>query len=187
MEYQPPKYSDKELLELFPEAKEIIPLKIKECKAEIKEKEQEIATALEKIYALKTDEFSEWFGEEIIRKFMMPDLAKLEKNLFRLNHMKFLLNPNEQTSDHYKFEEKIETARQYPIAELARSKLELRQAGRNFVSLCPFHNEKTPSFYIYTDSGRFNCFGCNANGDVINLTMALYGIEFKEAVEMLQN
>jgi len=70
---------------------------------------------------------------------------------------------------------------------LARSKLELMQSGGNFISLCPFHNEKTPSFYIYPESNKFYCFGCQAKGDVITLTMALHGIEFKEAVGMLQN
>jgi len=186
MKYQLPKFTDKELLEIFPESKEIIHDKIKECSIEIKSKEQEIAAILKGIYALKVDEFSEWFGEEIIKIFLMPDLAKLEKNLFRLNHLKYLLNPKEQTNDHYKLEEKIEVARRYPIAELARSKLELMQSGGNFISLCPFHNEKT-SFYIYPESNKFYCFGCQAKGDVITLTMALHGIEFKEAVGMLQN
>lgn len=187
MKYQPQKYSDKELLEIFPEVKEVIPKKIKECEAAIREKEQEIATVLNKIYMLETDEFSEWFGEEIVKMQMIPALDKLEKNLFRLNHLKYLLNPNKQTTDHYKFNERIEIARRYPIGELARGKLELRQAGKNFSSLCPFHNEKTPSFYIYPESNTFHCFGCQQHGDVIKLAMALHGADFKGAVSMLQN
>lgn len=185
MKYQLQKFTDKELLKIFPEAKDIIPKKISECKKEIKKKELEIATALENIYALKTDSFSEWFGEEIIKTFMTPDLIKLEKNLFRLNHLKYLCNPNSPKNESFAFQEKIESARKYPIEELARSKLNLRQVGRNFVSLCPLHDEKTPSFYIYTETNRFCCFGCQEKGDVIKLSMALYGVGFRDAVMML--
>jgi len=187
MKYQAPKFSDKELLELFPEARNIIPLKIREYKSAIREKENEIQSQLSRIYSLKADSFSEWFGEEIIKQLVMPELVALERTFFRLKRFEHLLNPTRKTTNRFEFEEKIEIARRYPIEELARSKLELRQAGRNFVSLCPLHNEKTPSFYIYTETNRFCCFGCQEKGDVITLTMALYGINFKEAVEMLKN
>lgn len=187
MQYKPQNFTDKELLEIFPEAKDIIPKKISECKKEIKEKKLKIATALENIYALKTDTFSEWFGEELIKKFMTPGLIRLEKNLFRLNKLKHLLNPNHQINYHFEFQQKIEAARQYPIEEIARSKLDIRQVGRNFVSICPLHDEKTPSFYIYTETNSFCCFGCQEKGDVIKLSMALYGVGFKDAVMMLQN
>lgn len=187
MKYQSPKYSDKELLETFPEAREMIPLKIKECKLAIQKKESEIQSQLDRIYSLKTDSFSEWFGEEMIKCFAMPVLIDLERNLFRLKRFECLLNPTKKTNNGFDFQEKIETARKYPIRELARSKLDIRQAGENLISLCPFHNEKTPSFYIYPETNRFYCFGCQEKGDVITLVMALYGLDFKESVEMLQN
>lgn len=179
--------TDRELLEAFPEAKEILPIKIRECELAIKEKEAEIQTALNKIYMLETDSFSEWFAEQIIKMNLMPDLDSLESKLFRLKRLERLLAKGSKAETKIDFQEKIESARLYPIEEVARDKLELRQAGRNFVSLCPFHNEKTPSFYIYPETNRFYCFGCQEKGDVITLTVALYGIEFKEAVELLQN
>jgi hypothetical protein len=182
-----PKFKDKELLEIFQGAKEIIPIKIKEYKSAIREKESEIQSELRKIYLLKTDSFSEWFGEEMIRQFMMPDLVAMERNFFRLKRLEYLLNPKREMDSWYKLEEKIEIARRYPIEELARSKLDLRKAGRNSVSLCPLHNEKTPSFYLYPETNRFFCFGCQEKGDVINLAIALYGLDFKEAVGMLQH
>jgi hypothetical protein len=185
--YQPPPYNDSELLQFFPEARKIIPIKIKECLDAMNKEEQKIRRALENLYKFKTDAFSEWFCEEIIKTFMMPDLKKLEKTLFKLKHMHHLLNPKIQSGDVYNFQEKIESAKQYPIEELARSTLDYRQVGKNLISLCPFHNEKTPSFYIYPDSNRYYCFGCQESGDVIKLSMALHGINFKEAVEMLQN
>lgn len=186
MGYQPPKYTNKELLEIFPQAKEIIPAKIKEAKQAIRVKEGQVRSKLKRIYALNADSFSEWFGEEVIRQFEMPELAELEKRLFRLKSFEYLLNPKKKNS-YLEFQNKLEIARSYPIETLARSKLELKHSSRNFVALCPFHNEKTPSFYLYPETNRFYCFGCQEKGDILSLTMHLYGIDFKQAVEMLQN
>lgn len=187
MKYKPPRLTDKELLETFPEAREIVPSKIKEYKLAIREKEREIQSQLKRIYSLEVDQFSEWFGEEIVNQFEMPALVALEKNLFRLKRLEYLLNPKKESSNRFEFQEKIEIARRYPIDQLARNNMELRQSGRNFISLCPFHNEKHASFYIYPETNTFHCFGCQENGDVIKLTMHLHGVEFKEAVQMLQN
>jgi len=176
-----------ELLKIFPEIREIIPKKITENKINIEEKKQEIKDKLKRLYDFKTDEFSEWFGEYLIKMSLMPELNKLEKNLFKLNYLKHLINPTKQTDANCKFKEKIEIAKRYPIEELAKNMLGIRQVGKNFISLCPIHNEKTPSFYIYPESNRYYCFGCQTKGDVITLTMTLYGLDFKNAVEMLQN
>lgn len=187
MEYKPPKFTDRELLEIFPEAKKIIPIKIKETKEEISEKKTDIENRLKKLYSLKVDEFSEFFGEELIKKFVMPELTVLEKRLFRLNRFLPLLNPKTKKSNWFNFQEKIEIARNHQIEAVARDKLELRQVGANFTSLCPFHSEKHASFYLYPKTNSFYCFGCQEHGDVIKLTMALFGLDFKEAVELLQN
>ena len=185
--YPQAKISDKELLEIFPEAREIIPLKIREYKSAIRKKENEIQSQLSKLYSLKTDSFSEWFGEEVIKLFLMPDLSILEKRLFRLKRFQYLLHPTRKTNERFEFEEKIRIAREYPIAELARNKLELRQAGSNFISLCPFHSEKHASFYIYPATNSYHCYGCGAHGDQLNFLMALEEVPFVDAVNMLQN
>lgn len=187
MKYQPPKYSDQELLTIFPEVKEIIPHKIKECQKTIRNKREKIKKDLMKIYALKSDSFSEWFGEEAIQQFEMPEITKLEKSLLRLKRFTFLLTPTKDSDRWSEFQNKLEIARNYPIETLARSKLEIIHSGKNFVALCPFHNEKTPSFYLYPETNKFYCFGCQEKGDILTLTMHLYGINFKEAVQMLQN
>lgn len=118
---------------------------------------------------------------------LMPELNELEKRLFKLRNFKYLLNPNQESYKQQNFNEKIRIAKKYPIEELAKNMLGIRQIGKNFISLCPIHNETTPSFYIYPESNRYYCFGCQAKGDVITLTMTLYGLDFKNAVEMLQN
>lgn len=184
MQYQPKKLSDKELLEMFPEARDIIPEKIKEVKSDIRTEENKIERALKEVYKLNLDEFSVWFHEKMIEVFMFPTLKELERQLFRLSRFLPLIRPDKYSVDN--FQEQIAVARESPIYELARDKLDLRQVGRNFISLCPFHNERTPSFYLYTDSNQFHCYGCQEHGDVITLTMALYSLTFRESVTMLQ-
>ena len=57
--------------------------------------------------------------------------------------------------------------------------------GREHSGLCPFHNEKTPSFYVVEDKGFFHCFGCGAHGDAIGFVMRADNLDFIEAVERL--
>lgn len=68
------------------------------------------------------------------------------------------------------------------ISSVIKKTVELRGSGTRFLALCPFHQEKTPSFHIRDDVGRFKCFGCGASGDAINFLMRLRGLGFKEAV-----
>ena len=58
-------------------------------------------------------------------------------------------------------------------------------AGASIRGLCPFHNEKTPSFYVVEDKGFFHCFGCGAHGDAIGFVMRADNLDFIEAVERL--
>jgi DNA primase len=61
----------------------------------------------------------------------------------------------------------------------------LKKAGSNFKGLCPFHNEKTPSFVVSEPKQIFTCFGCGAGGDVISFVEKYYNLDFKGAAEML--
>ncbi|MGN0612933.1 MAG: DNA primase [Porcipelethomonas sp.] len=61
----------------------------------------------------------------------------------------------------------------------------LLKRGRDYVALCPFHSEKTPSFHIYTDTQSFYCFGCGAGGDVITFTKRIENLGYIEAVKLL--
>jgi hypothetical protein len=60
--------------------------------------------------------------------------------------------------------------------------IRLLKSGKNFKALCPFHSDKSPSFYIYPEEKRFHCYGCQADGDFIDFVMKLDNIGFKEAV-----
>ena len=71
------------------------------------------------------------------------------------------------------------------LAEIIGSKVRLQRRGREYVGLCPFHNEKTPSFTVVEDKGFYHCFGCSAHGDVISFLTETEGVSFPEAVENL--
>jgi DNA primase len=63
--------------------------------------------------------------------------------------------------------------------------MELRRRGRTLTGLCPFHNEKTPSFTVYPETASYYCFGCGAGGDVINFVRNIENLDYIEAVKFL--
>ncbi|MBL8670214.1 MAG: DNA primase [Alphaproteobacteria bacterium] len=71
------------------------------------------------------------------------------------------------------------------LAGVVGRRVRLTKRGRDFVGLCPFHNEKTPSFNVVEEKGFFHCFGCGAHGDVVGFVMRAEGLQFPEAVEKL--
>src|SRR3984885_2879997 len=71
------------------------------------------------------------------------------------------------------------------LADLVGKRVKLARKGREYGGLCPFHNEKTPSFYVVEDKGFFHCFGWGAHGDAIVWTMRSENLDFIEAVERL--
>ena len=72
-----------------------------------------------------------------------------------------------------------------PLGALVGRRVRLTRAGRELKGLCPFHNEKTPSFHVVEDKGFFHCFGCGAHGDAIGFVMRCENLGFMEAVERL--
>jgi len=71
------------------------------------------------------------------------------------------------------------------IVDVVGQKVVLKKAGRTFKGLCPFHNEKTPSFNVFPDKGNYHCFGCGANGDAFSFLMKTEGLDFAEALRVL--
>lgn len=61
----------------------------------------------------------------------------------------------------------------------------LKRRGKNLVGLCPFHNEKTPSFTVYSENGSFYCFGCGVGGDVFTFTSMIENLDYIESVKLL--
>src|SRR5580658_2179999 len=71
------------------------------------------------------------------------------------------------------------------IVEVIGSYLPLKRAGANFLALCPFHKEKTPSFNVHPQKQIFHCFGCHKGGDVFTFVKEYENIDFPEAVRRL--
>ena len=71
------------------------------------------------------------------------------------------------------------------LSDVVSPYAQLRRAGRSQVGLCPFHSERTPSFNVNDETGRYMCFGCGAKGDVFNFVQAMEHLDFIGAVEKL--
>ena len=72
-----------------------------------------------------------------------------------------------------------------PVSDVVGRRVKLARKGREHSGLCPFHNEKTPSFTVNDDKGFYHCFGCGAHGDVIKFVTETEGLSFPETVERL--
>ncbi len=71
------------------------------------------------------------------------------------------------------------------IVDVIGRVVNLKKAGINYKGLCPFHNEKTPSFVVSETKQRYTCFGCNKHGDVISFMQEYYNMDFMQALEKL--
>src|SRR6056297_301083 len=71
------------------------------------------------------------------------------------------------------------------IVEVVGDYVRLKKSGSGFVGLCPFHDEKTPSFHVTPRLGIYKCFGCGASGDVFSFIMEMEGVSFPEALQSL--
>ncbi len=90
-----------------------------------------------------------------------------------------------ENTDFHRFLDEIRA--KVPIADVVGARVKLTRKGREYTGLCPFHNEKTPSFTVNEAKGFYHCFGCGAHGDVIKFEMEAGGLPFMDAVTKLAN
>lgn len=178
-DYKSPKpISDAEITDIFPEAREIIP----ELLSELAQRRNTILEAIKArakaINAESSDETYRYFWKKWLRLTLGADLQQIDKNMARLERMIRAINglqpANGLTDD------LIRIAKATPVESVINQ--QFRKTGSTLVGLCPFHQERTPSFHIFK-SNRGHCFGgCGKGGDVIDIYMLLQGCSFKEAV-----
>ena len=177
------RFTDKELLKIFPEAKKIIPEKIQE----LEERRTEVLEILKKKLTLIkykiTDEFSYWLFREWIKINEGQNLLEIDQQIDRLKRLLFIAQGRRIKGRIT--EKKIQQALSVPIENIANQHLKLRKTGKALVGLCPFHLEKHPSFYIYPETNSCWCYGCSQGGNIINFVRLLYGYSFKETIKYL--
>jgi DNA primase len=78
-----------------------------------------------------------------------------------------------------------EIKRRLDILDIVGQTVQLKRSGKAFRGLCPFHNEKSGSFYVWSDTGTWRCFGCNEGGDVFSFVQKRDNLDFKEALRFL--
>lgn len=178
-----PRYTDKELLTIFPEAKRIIPFKIREWKQE-QSRVIEVIKAKLRIVHKKSTKENRWFWKEVIKQLDGQKLVEINKHLSRLYRQRFIAENRKPKGDRLS-EEQIQQALSVPLVDVAMRSIKLRRAGRTFMGLCPFHNERRPSFHIYPQKNNFYCYGCNKGGNVINFIRETQGLSFRESVNYL--
>ena len=174
-------YTNAELLEIFPEARTIIPALIKDYSKQRKELVKAIAEEHSYIMVNPVEMFR-YFWISWLKLTKVQNLCVIDKNIARLQRF---LQPvvNEPKQSNTITDNQIEDARSIPIESLLNQ--EFRRSGSNLVGRCPFHDENTPSFYIYVQENRGWCFGCNKGGDAIDIVMCLHDFNFRDAVQYL--
>lgn len=179
-----PRLSDKESLAIFPEAKQTIVEKLKE----LEEIQKEIIEVIKKkltIIKYRSDPENQWFWKEVVKVWEGQDLLEVDRQITRLKRLAYI--SKSKTSKKGITDEMIQQALVVPIESIASQHIQLRKGGKYYVGLCPFHNEKNPSFYIYPDTNSFYCYGCQKGGNIINFVELLYDFSFKETIRFLLN
>jgi DNA primase len=179
-----PRFTDTALLEMFGDALDTMDDKISELKRNRKE-------YIRKIYEMGKkyvhgDDIDSYFALQCIEHSLIKELQKVEMSLYSIQRLKGLKNQPKRKRKGGITDEDIEKARDIPLVNLAEQYIgQFRKSGANYVAKCPFHDDGTPSFYIYSESNRFHCFGCGVNGDVIAFIQKVAGLDFKEAIYFL--
>lgn len=170
-----------ELLQIFPEALDgyILP-KIRQIEPRIKFLEGLI---LAKTRHAQTMEDG-WFALAFLKEFEIRELLELKDELARLR--RYLPQPTKPKNTNRIDEDRIQAAKAESILRVIEdSGLTAKKVGASYRTLCPYHNEQTPSFYLYLTTNTFHCFGCQEHGDVIKLVQRLQGFTFVDAVRHL--
>jgi hypothetical protein len=175
------KYTDKELLTVFPEVVNDLPLVLRRLYTAKQLIIDKLKVKLLQLKQTNKNEFEYWLRKEMLKATVGQELIEAKR---RIRRLKALISISAgKTPKGRLTEEQIMQARQVPIEELYEG--QLRQRGKTLVGLCPFHQEKHGSFTIYPDQNSWHCFGCGLGGSVIDFTMKIRGLNFRQTIKYL--
>jgi hypothetical protein len=172
-------YTIIELIEIFPESREIVPTLLRSAvRRHNKILRDETIPYLNKCLTIK-DEFSRAFWRETYH-IMAGEYNASNKKVQYLRRLAAIMKDPEGYGS---FQAKIEAAKSTRIEDLHDFQ-GMRRVGRSTTAKCPLHNDKGPSFKIYPGN-TYHCFGCGAGGDSINFIMRLHKMTFKQAINYM--
>jgi len=189
---RPPRFVTEEMDGFKDGLREIVPTKLKEClvrKDDLKRNKDENLLLISKF--VKEGSLGELFWKEFVVNEWEED-ALLDKwvkywlDIWEYINAKELDKIKIEYNDGQWKEDDLQKAMEYPIEDLYPSDRKLRKSGRTLIGKCPFHEERTGSFTIYTDENHWYCYGaCQEGGDSISFLMKLKSLDFKSAVREL--
>jgi hypothetical protein len=171
---------------------ETVPLKIKSCMSKIQKLEEEYKKDMETISENNKsgkykDKFSLWFVIMLVTSrysFVVKYQKWLRYWLSLYEKLPSACPIKELPNSFYDRERALEIIKQKPIEDYYDGNL--RTSGSRLCGRCPFHEEKNSSFFIFTNTNTFHCFGCQAHGDVITFIEKTKNLDFKGALEFLK-
>ncbi len=157
-----------------------------EARRLVDEKEQEIKDIEQNIYLELQDAIDFSDDRKLLREIFLgmgygKQIIKLQQDISWLKIYLAKFRPRIDSIT----DEDIQRAMKIPISDFLPFKD--RTVGGRLLYLCPFHDEKTPSFTVYTKDNTFNCYGCGANGNVIHFIQKQKRLDFIPAVKFLLN
>jgi hypothetical protein len=176
---QLPALSDKELLEVFPQARQIVPALIEELGQQKNSLLDAIINLNASVNNESEDESYRYFWKSWLITPVRDELKLVDQKLTRLRRLLRVIEGRPLPKGALE-PSLILAAKQVPLEALLEQPF--KRTGQMLVGLCPFQEERTPSFYIYTNTNRCWCFGCNQGGNTVDTYMKLHDCNFKEAV-----
>ncbi len=179
-----PRFTDRQLLDIFSEIKPELPKFIDAREIEDRNLQIRIGSQITAIYNEYKELGDRIIARETLKTGLGQDMYSNRKQLSRLRRLQNLASGDTGKKGGVS-DQDIKAALDVPIETLFEGRL--RKTGKTLTGLCPFHQEKHSSFYIYPATNSYYCFGCNCGGNSINFTINLNGLNFVSAVKFLTN
>lgn len=177
-------------LAVFPEAKNYIVKRAVEIGKQLADKNKSLQLCSDEL-AQAEDNSEKQTSLIIVQALIEAEIGQLAKQLHILTktvhkHLSQQSSSKSNAENSLFSPQEIEKARAFPLVDLfERDGRVFKRSGMNFMTHCPFHDERTPSCHIYMSENQYHCFGCEAHGNSIDYMMKLHNMTFRDAVGYL--